>query len=144
MKIGLIVYSKSGNTMSAAKVLKERLGKDGHDVSVIALSEDTVPETNYDAVVLCTPVHGGRPAEAMSAYLGKADIEGKNVAFLVTGAFPPAMGGVMTAHILEDACKAKGATVRGFGCVGWWGFKRAQKIENAANAVADCLNGITE
>lgn len=144
MKIGMFVYSKSGNTMSAAEVLKKRLNKDGHDVSLTELSADTVPETDCDALVFCTPVHGGKPAEPMNTYLGKADLEGKNVAFLVTGAFPPSMGGVMTAHILEDICKAKGAAVRGFGCVGWWGFKRAQKIENAANAVADCLNGISD
>lgn len=143
MKIGLIVYSKSGNTKDVAEVLKERLNKDGHDVSLTELT-DTVSETSYDAVVLCTPVHGGKPAEPMNAYLEKVDIEGKNVAFLVTGVFPPSMGGVMTAHILEDICKAKGATVRGFGCVGWWGFKRAQKIENAVETVANCLNGITE
>lgn len=144
MKVGMIVYSKSGNTMSAAEVLKERLNKDGHDVSLIQLLEDTAPEISYDAVVLCTPVHGGKPAEPMNTYLEKADLEGKNVAFLVTGAFPPSLGGVMTAHIMDDICKAKGATVRGFSCVGWWGFKRAQKIKNAADAIADCLKGIVE
>jgi len=148
MNIGIIVYSRTGHTLSVAKKLKEKLSADGH---VVALEQiETVGPTSpsaagaelktkpatgaYDALVLGSPVQGGVPAGAMLSYLNQLPpLEGRPVALLVTGVFPYAWGRLQALAKMAEICMAKGATICGSASVGWWSLKRRQQITQAAD-----------
>jgi flavorubredoxin len=54
-------------------------------VEVTTCSQQTPTNvTTYDLIVLGSPVNGGKPHEAMLAYLARADFEGKPVVLILT------------------------------------------------------------
>ena len=75
MNIGIIVHSHTGHTLKVAKELEETLSADGHAVTLeqvepageVGLSDQraelkSMPAVEpYDALVLGSPVWGGRP-----------------------------------------------------------------------------------
>lgn len=85
MNIGIIVYSRTGHTLSVAMKLKEGLSTAGHMVNlerVEVLGPDelgatdvqlkTKPETDpYDGLVFGSPVRGGTMPPAMTRYLDR-------------------------------------------------------------------------
>jgi flavodoxin len=146
LSIGIIVYSRTGNTLSVAQKLKKRLSTAGNTVtlqrleilgpvslSVTRVELKTVPPIDqYDVVVFATSVQGGVPAPAMKGYLEQLDsLVGKQVACLVTGFFPFAeWGRNQTIAQMIEICESKGATVRGSGSVGWLSLRRKQQIKD--------------
>ena len=146
MRIGIIVYSVSGHTLSVAARLQDALSVAGHAVSLERL-ETVGPPTvgneqaplksspavgGVDALILATPVRGGTPAPPMLSYLEQAPaLDGKRVACLVTGFFPARWGCDQTIAQLRQICEAKGATVCGAGSVRWFGPGRGQRIQRA-------------
>jgi flavodoxin len=134
MKIGIIVYSHTGHTLSVATKLKERLSANGRTVNleqveiygldgpgVTDVRLKTKPRTDtYDALVFGSPVRGGGMPPAMMNYLEQVtSLQGKKVAFLVTHFFPQAWGANQTIAQMKAICESKGATVCGWGDVGW-------------------------
>ena len=83
MNIGIFVNSKTGNTLSVAEKLRERLLALGHTVALerVVASNDGEMDINkivisnppstqgYDLLVFAAPVNGFRLAFAMQAYL---------------------------------------------------------------------------
>jgi flavodoxin len=149
--IGIIIYSRTGNTLSVASKLRERLAAARHTVTVERLETvgpDTLdgesaalkavpPVEPYDALVLATPVRGGRPAPPLRSYLERApSLAGKRVALLVTGFFPAAWGREQTLAELEASCASKGATVCGVGSVGWFSLRRRCQIAAAIDELS--------
>jgi flavodoxin len=141
MKIGIIVYSHTGHTLSVATKLKERLSANGCAVNLeqvetigparpgatyVQLKTKPKVET-YDALVFGSPVQGGTMPPAMARYLEQVtSLQGKKVACLVTHFFPPEWGANQTISQMKAICESKGATVCGWGDVGWprLGLKR--------------------
>lgn len=134
MKIGIIVYSHTGHTLSVAVALKEKLSVAGHTVNLerveiygpdrpgtTNVSLKTKPRIDtYDALVFGSPVRGGMVSPAMTSYLEQiASLQGKKVACLVTHFFPPQWGANQTINQMKAICESKGATVCGWGDVGW-------------------------
>lgn len=153
MKIGMIVYSHSGNTLSVAEKLKERLSAAGHTVTLERL-ETVAPATlatesdplkaqpavdSYDALVLGCPVRGGTPAPPMLTFLEQVEsLQGKQVALLVTGFFPFAgWGREQTIAQLKEICDSKGATFQGAESVGWFSLSRKRQISDAVDGLSD-------
>jgi flavodoxin len=151
MNIGIIVYSRTGHTLSVAVKLQEALSAAGHAATLERLelsgparpgAKDvqlkTKPEIDaYEALVFCSPVWGGTMASPMASYLEQvASLQGKKVACLVTHLFPPALGGKQTLAQMEDICESKGATVCGSGGVGWLRFGRKRKIAEAVDGLS--------
>lgn len=117
MYVGLIVHSFTGNTLSVADRIRERLLSDGHSVSlerVTVVNEDPQspapvvlengPDTSkYDAVIFAGPVRGMSISPALQAYIPGSDaLAGKPVKVFVTHYFPFAwMGG-------QPVCSAVG------------------------------------
>ncbi|MBN1813312.1 MAG: flavodoxin [Anaerolineae bacterium] len=141
MNICIIVYSRTGHTLSVAMKLKEKLSTAGHAVNLeqveIAgparlgatdVQLKTKPEIEpYDALVFGSPVQGGAMPPAMTSYLGQiASLQGKKVACLVTHLFPPGVGANQTLNQMKEICESKGAIVCGSDDVGWprLGLKR--------------------
>jgi len=154
MKIGIIVFSKTGNTSSVANRFKERLLQEGHSVSlemITALNDDQMEEgkvklqnrpdaSGFDVLLLGSPVRGFAMSAVMSAYLSQsAALEGKKVFCFVTQAFPfPWMGGNRAIEQMKAKCETKGAKVCGTGIVNWSSVGREKKIENMVQG----LNGL--
>lgn len=83
MKIGIIVHSHTGNTLSVAQKIKEKLLTAGHSVNleqVTAVNEDsvaagkiqlkTIPDVStYDILIFGAPVNGFSLSQVMKEYL---------------------------------------------------------------------------
>ena len=154
MKIAIIVYSRSGHTLAAAQHLKERLSAAGHQpmlerlelVGFAPAGREEVPLKNcpdisaYDAVIFCSPVHGGRPALPMSRYLEQLPpLKSKPAVLLVTNFFRPDWGANLAIAALRTDCEAKGAHVAGAASVRWPGLDRYHRLESAAGELVRYL-----
>ena len=152
MKIGMIIYSHTGNTLSVAEKLRERLAEAGHAVTLERL-ETVRPATlaterdpleaqpviePYDALVLGCPVRGGTPAPPILTFLEQVEsLEGKHVACLVTGFFPfDGWGRNQTIAHLKEICESKGATFQGAESVGWFSLSRKRQISDAVDGLS--------
>jgi flavodoxin len=127
MNIGIIVYSQTGNTLSVAKQLEERLASDGHTVSLerVRISGDAGPgtkdvtftnqpdPTKFDALVFASPVQAFSLAIPMQRYLERIpQIQGKKIACFVTKQLPFRWtGGNRGIAQIVRACESKGAEV---------------------------------
>ena len=144
MTIGLIVFSQTGNTLSVALKLQEKLTQAGQAVTMERVeitgelgpnAQDfqlkTKPEVApYDTLIFAAPVMGFSLNPAMKQYLKQiAPLEGKEVALLVTEFFPfPWMGGNQAVRQMKRICESKGGTIRGSGIVNWSNRRREQQI----------------
>lgn len=152
MKIGMVVYSNTGHTLSVAEKLREKLVAAGHAVTLTELETivplqmgDTTAELktlpvidNYDALVLATCVRGGTPAPPMRVYLEKvSSLADKPVVCLVTGVFPFAnWGRDQTLAQMKALCEAKGAQVMATESVGWMSPGRGKAIHSVVERLA--------
>jgi NAD(P)H dehydrogenase (quinone) len=143
MKIGIIFYSLSRHTLSLVHTLQQSLVESGHSVSLsrlettrLKIAERTAelksvpPVEGYDLLVLACPVHGGRAAAPMQAFLDQcSSLRGKKVACLVTQVFPHWLGGDQTLGVMQAQCISKGAQVVATGSISWYSFTRRRQIE---------------
>lgn len=153
MKVGVVVYSLTGNTFSVAETLRKTLGEAGHNVSfqtIKAKNEDPnatgpvsltqVPSLEgLDAVVLGGPVRGFAVAPIVKAYVEQLPhLNGLPMFLYVTHHFPLAfLGGNSTIGMTRKLIEAKGGRVIGSGIVNWSSQHRADNIKTVcANAMS--------
>jgi len=145
MGIGIIVYSKTGNTLSVAEKLEKSFTQAGHDAVIQRVKVNTDEEGSsgklsltanpdvsvYDAIVFAAPVHGFSLAPAMKLYLEQVgDLSGKKVYGFVTQHFKkPWLGGNRAIRTLKSLCQKKGADLRVTGIVNWSNSEREKQIE---------------
>jgi len=155
MKIGIIVYSQTGNTLSVAEKLKEKLAAAGHSAEIEqvtvaggrksgdrAFHLEVQPDVGqYDALVFGSAVEAFSLSPVMRSYLTGGDsLQGKQVACLVTQFFPyPWIGGNRAIRQMRKLCKSKGATIRGTAVVNWVGFRRAKTTALAIDRLTQAL-----
>ncbi len=154
MNVGLIIHSQTGNTLSVAEKLKEKLTGAGHTVTLERVEPEgdvaprakevnlkSAPDTTaYDAIVFGAPVHAFSLSPVMQAYLqGLPSLEGKRVACLVTQFFPFGwMGGSRSLRQMRKGCQAKGGNICGSGLVNW-SRGRERRIAKVVERLASCL-----
>jgi flavodoxin len=142
MRIGIFVYSQSGNTLSVAEKLSEKLAGSGHAATVekiITVGEVSKDFTNirfekmpavgkYDGLVLAAPVQGFSLNPVMSAWLAQLpSLSGKKVACFVTKKFGNDWtGGSKAVALITAAVQEKGGAVAGSGIV-HWGTKKDEE-----------------
>jgi len=145
MKLGIIVYSKTGNTLSVAKRIQEKLEKDGQTAvieQVVPLNETSNPNekielrnkpdvNGYDALIFASPVHAFSLAPVMKTYIEQiSNLSGKKISCFMTQQFPYKwMGGNHAIKQLKAACIKAGGTVTGENIVNWSNKKREEMIE---------------
>ena len=148
MKIGIIVYSQTGNTSLVAHKIKEKLIEVEHVVNIelIKASGDIHPGltnvrldnppdiSSYDAVIIAAGVMAFSMSPVIAAFINQTvSLKNKKVACFVTHFFPfTGMGGSQAVAQMKDACEKKGASVIGTGVISWSGFSRALKINELA------------
>ena len=145
MNIGIIVYSQTGNTLSVAQRLQEKLTAAGHSATIEqievvgeiapgqAVQFKTTPDpTPYDALVIGGPVQAFSLNQATKEYLKQCEsLEGKPMACLVTQAFPFAwMGGNRALRQMAAEGGGNGGSLVGNGyVVNWMRKQREAQIE---------------
>ena len=151
MKIGIIVFSLTGQTLAVARKLESELIKAGHAVTLEQL-ETAAPfrltaktaelkskpiMDAYRAIVLASPVHGGRMAVPMKSFLEQVpSLKGKKVACLVTQFLPHQLGGDQTIRMMKEECRSKGADVVGTGIVSWLSISRKRQTSLVVNQLS--------
>ena len=156
MNIGIVVYSKTGNTLLVAEKIQEFLKKANHTVTVERFSAETAPRSNtpvrltampnpngYDALSLGAPVQAFSLDPAMSMYLERI-VEIKPVPTLcfITQHFKkPWLGGNHAMKQLLVSLREKGVSAEAIGVVSWSSEKREEQIQFLAQRCADALMG---
>ena len=142
MNIGIAVYSWSGNTLSVAEKLREKLAGEGHSADILKVQVvgerkqgardfqlDALPDLGaYEELVFGAAVEAFSLSPVLTEYLKNVDsLKGKKVGCLVTQQFPyPWMGGNRAIRQMKKLCKAKGATIIGTVVVNWAKSRREQ------------------
>jgi flavorubredoxin len=155
MKIGIIVYSHTGNTLFVAGKFKEELLAAGHSVDVEQVTAVNEEEKDvekvqlkmipcigsYEALVFGSPVRGASISPVMAAYLSRASsLQGKKIVCFVTELFPyPWMGGNRTIEQMKKVCESKGAELVGTGIVNWSRRDRSKRINDLAKELSKLL-----
>lgn len=150
MKIGLIVHSYTGNTLSVITKLQEALLANGQEAVIERVSAENedpaaaasarlalIPTTApYDLLVFAAPVRGFSLSQVMKLYLDQLPmLNGKKVGLLVTQMFPFAwMGGKRAITQMRSACKSKGCQISGTAIIHWSSKHREQQIDEAVMA----------
>jgi len=112
MKIGLVYYSRTGNTRRVAKILEEKLKEKNAEVDLIEIEhvkrpgfftagrssskqlELPIKNTDfdmgkYDVILAGSPTWAGRPSPFITNFMNKAEkIKGKKIAIFGTGMSP--------------------------------------------------------
>ncbi len=144
MKVGIIVHSKTGNTLFVAQKIMEKLKADGHLTTIeqiIATNDEetdiqkvelqNIPNvSDYDVLIFGAPVRGFSLSPVMKAYLLKCvTFNGKKVSCFVTQYFPyPWMGGNRAIGQMKSLCESKDAKVLNSSIVNWKNKNRDQMI----------------
>ncbi len=143
MNIGIIVYSKTGNTNYVAEQICERLVQDGFSAAVerfSVLSPDdpkaklrltATPDPNrYDALIFGAPVQAFSLDPAMTAYLSQIGaLKPTKTLCFITQHFKSALfGGNNATKQLLSLLKGKGIAAKPMGVVNWSGEKKDDQI----------------
>lgn len=149
--IGLVVYSRTGNTLSVAERLQQELESRGHrcDLLRLQVAGDDKPGRKhydfvfppdlgvYDSLVFASPVHGFSLATAMESYFrGLVTLQGKLVSLFVTHSFPFAwLGGNRALSQMRAHVATKGGIVGESGVISWSNRKREQKVSHLVELI---------
>lgn len=146
MKIGIIVYSYSGNTISVAQKLEQALRNAGNTVNIemvepvnenpnssAPLKLKAAPDTNpYDALIFASPVQAFTLARVMRLYLSELpSLKGKKVYCFVTQHLKMTwLGGKKAVKTISKVCKEKGTDIISSRIINWSSKAREQQIED--------------
>ena len=150
MKIGMIVYSKTGHTYEAASRLAEKLTTAGHEAVVEKILLENENETKdeairiayapptdgYDVLVFGAPVWAFALSGPMKLYFEKMPPvpKGTTILCFVTMGFPFAfLGGTRAIAQMEAMLSAKSGTVLETAVVGWGAGGREARINEMTN-----------
>lgn len=155
MNIGILVHSKTGNTLSVVKLLEERLIRKGHTVSIERIVPDNEDQpdkskvslvsapsvSGFDSIILAGPVHGFSPSPAMQKWIETSgDLNGREIPLIITQQLPfPWMGGNGTVRKITSQLQKKGASVPVSSIVNWGSGKRQMLIDNAVSRISEYL-----
>ena len=132
MKIGIVYYSRTGNTKQVATMLQEKFKEKKADVDLIEIEhvkrpgffaagkassrQQELPVKNtefnlgkYDVIIAGSPTWAGKPSPFITTFMKKAEnIKGKKVAVFGTGMSPSDNRGQFIA-IFKDLIEKTGA-----------------------------------
>lgn len=154
MKIGIIVYSQTGNTYSVAQKLKEKLAAAGHAVTLERLTTvggetdpakaklEKLPDlSGYDALAFAGPVQAFSLSRVMASYMGQLPpLNGKKAVVFVTKGLALAFtGGNQAIKKLTKGVESKGGKVVGSGIVMWGSKDRDRQIDDVVEKLVKSL-----
>jgi menaquinone-dependent protoporphyrinogen IX oxidase len=144
MNIGIIVFSRTGNTLNAAERIREAIIANGHVATIERIHAEneepnnrqplrltvTPDPTRYDAVIFGAAVEAFSLSSVLSAYLSQMPEMGKKKAgcFVTQHLAKPWMGGNRAIRQMRALCQKKGLDVRAKGIVNWTNKAREAQI----------------
>ena len=156
MKVGIIVYSKTGNTLSVAKLIKDRLIQDNNTVNIEVIEISGNPEkdmnnfkleysplvSGYDFLIFGAPVNAFSLCQVMIRYLKEINtLENKQIACFVTQQLPyPWMGGNHAISQMKKICDEKQGNIKTIGIINWSSKKKEQLIDELITNIVKSLN----
>ena len=144
MKIGIIVYSKTGNTYSVAAKIRDVLQTKGAEVTLERFMAETAAGSNkpigltyrpmcggYDTLIFGAPVQAFSLDPAMKMYFDEIfDLEKVPTGIFITEQLKKAwMGGNRAARQLTALLKRKGNTPINLGLVNWSSEQKESQID---------------
>ena len=146
MKIGIIVYSHTGNTLQAAQQLLEAMKSKGQDAELIQIKIGNQKlemnpkriQLNYcpavagfDHLVFAAPVWAFSMCPVMKTYLDcLPSLSGKKIDCFVTHALPLHwMGGTRAPRQMQALCRQKGGEVAASAAVSWAAGRHQEDME---------------
>ncbi len=143
MKIGIIVYSETGNTKGVAKILKQKIEAYGHKVRMEYIRADTkrrhleiAPSTDpYDRLFFAAPVHAFTLAHPMKLYLRDLpDLPEVPVGIFVTQQFRHKIfGGAQALRKMKRMLKKRDAIITASEIVHWKHPARNRQIDEVTD-----------
>lgn len=156
MKIGIIVYSKTGNTLQVAERIATALTQKGDHVELQRFTAETenpqsnrpvrlsaLPDPNgYDALIIGAPVQAFSLDPAMTMYLKQIGaLQKVPTLCFITQYFKKAwMGGNRAMKQLLEQLKEKGVSATATGVVNWSSDQRDAQIDSI---VGQCVKALT-
>jgi len=160
MKIGIIVYSKTGNTLQVAERIAAKLTKMGEHVEIQRFTAEEesaqssrpvrlhkTPNPNlYDALIIGSPVKAFSLDPAMTMYLQQAAFTNQvpTFCFLTQYFKKPWMGGNHAMKQLLSQLSEKGITAQPLGIVNWSNAKREAQINKIVEQSVTAIRGKSE
>jgi flavodoxin len=149
MKIGIVIHSYSGNTLSVGEKIKEKLLALNHSVEILKINAvnenpnkynpnmtliDKPDLSSYDFIIFGAMVVGFNLSPVMKIYLKDINsISGKKVSCFLTEGFPfKWMGGTHSLKQFSELLKSKGAEIINTDIVNWMSSKRDSRINEVA------------
>ena len=158
MKIGIVVYSQTGNTLSVASKLYEELKKEGNKVSLIRVEAKRNIKQNtfeiiktpnveeYDIIVFASFVEAFRLNPVMKKYLENIEtLKNKNIFVFITQMLPYTwLGGNQTLKQMVNICRQKEGNIIGSGIINWKNKLRDEKTHDLIDKIVSQLKGIKQ
>jgi flavodoxin len=141
MKVGIIVYSQTGNTMSVAEKLEKSIKALGHPVEILKVEVEnqntpsklkTAPDVSpFDVLVFASFVQAFTLTPAMKSYLSQiSSLTNKKVYCFITQHLKKTwLGGNRALRQIHGVCKKKGGEVLWSGLVNWSGDRKNEQID---------------
>ena len=164
MKIGIVYYSRTGNTRRIAKILEEKLKEKKAEVDLIEIEHEKRPGFfaagkasskqlelpiknkdfdmgKYDVVIAGSPTWAGKPAPFITTFIKKAvNINGKKLAVFGTGMSPIDKRQQFNEIIRNNLENAGIKTAYNFLAINFKRGKIADGEQNIDNFVKEVLN----
>ena len=144
MKVGIIVYSKTGNTFSVAEKIRDVLQAKGAEVTLERFMAETSAGSNqpigltyrpmcsgYDVLIFGAPVQAFSLDPAMKMYFNEIyDLDKVPTGIFITEHLKKAwMGGNQATRQLTALLKKKGNTPLNLGLVNWSSERKESQID---------------
>ena len=163
MKIGIVYYSRTGNTRQVAKILQEKFKEKKADVDLIEIEhvkrpgfftagrasskQLEVPIKNtdfnlgkYDVIIAGSPTWAGKPSPFITTFMKKAEnIQGKKVAVFGTGMSPIDKREQFKEIMKNNFEKAGIKTINGFLALHYRNGQLVDGQQNIDSFVNNCL-----
>jgi flavodoxin len=145
MKIGIILFSETGNTYSVAKKLKEHLKHKDVTIEKIEIKRLSNDRSHfnflhepcvkdYDLIIFGAFTEGFMLTPVMKEYLSNQELTNKKVMAFITHFFPYAwMGGNHSLKQMVNLLEEKGSKILSTGIINWKSSKRSKDIDDLVN-----------
>jgi flavodoxin len=145
MKVGIILFSETGNTYSVAKKIKEHIKSKDVTIEKIEVERNSMnrqdfnitykPRTeDYDLIIFGSFTEGFQLNPVMKSYLEYQNLTSKKVMCFVTHHFPfDWLGGKSALKQMLAICEKKNAAILETGIINWSNKKRSQEIDDLVN-----------
>jgi flavodoxin len=145
MRVGIILFSETGNTYSVAKKIKDQIKNKDVTIEKIEVERTDGNRSHfnitfkprlddYNIIILGSFTEGFQLNPVMKSYLEYQNLKDKKVMCFITHHFPfPWLGGNSALKQMVAICEKKQAEVISTGVISWSNKKRVQNIDDLVN-----------